>query len=132
MSSVYVFSLLLRVFQLKGGGLSEAKGGTVGAPTLRKIPHKEMFQNDNKERIPLLYIPMKNLRETCIDFFKDENTKKDVREMMKSVFSMIYNEIYVYIWIIAMYNIFFIIMFLVMFIILFQILQKNTTKIHSV
>jgi hypothetical protein len=29
---------------------------------------------------------MKNLRETCIDFFKDETTKQDVKEMMKPIF----------------------------------------------
>lgn len=68
---------------------------------------------------------MKNLRDTCIDFFKDENTKKDVREMMKPIFNMIYNEIYVYIWMIALYNIFFIFMILVMFFILLHIMKKQ-------
>ena len=49
---------------------------------------------------------MKNFRDTCIDFFTDESLKKDVREMMKPIFSMIYNEIYIYIWMIAFYNLF--------------------------
>jgi hypothetical protein len=68
---------------------------------------------------------MKNLRDTCIDFFKSENTKKEVKEMMEPIFSMIYNEIYIYIWIIAIYNIFFIIMILAMFFILLQLLNKH-------
>ena len=68
---------------------------------------------------------MKNLRDTCIDFFKSENTKKEVKEMMKPIFSMIYNEMYVYIWIIAIYNIFFIVMILAMFFILLQLLNKH-------
>ena len=71
---------------------------------------------------------MKNFRETCIDFFKNEDIKKDVKEMMKPIFSLIYNEIYVYVWIIAIYNIFFTFIILAMFFILlkiFQILQSS-------
>jgi hypothetical protein len=71
---------------------------------------------------------MKNLRDTCIEYLKNENTKKDVKEMMKPIFSMIYNEVYVYIWIIAIYNIFFIIMILAMFFILLKLLNKHTLK----
>jgi hypothetical protein len=71
---------------------------------------------------------MKNLRDTCIEYLKNENTKKDVKEMMKPVFSMIYNEVYVYIWIIAIYNIFFIIMILAMFFILLKLLNKDKLK----
>jgi len=71
---------------------------------------------------------MKNFRDTCIDFFTDESLKKDVREMMKPIFSMIYNEIYIYIWIIAIYNIFFIIMILVMFFILLKLSNKHKLK----
>jgi len=75
---------------------------------------------------------MKNLRDTCIDFFKDENTKKDVREMMKPIFNMIYNEIYVYIWMIALYNIFFIFMILAMFFILLHIMKKQYVTNYTV
>jgi hypothetical protein len=71
---------------------------------------------------------MKNLRDTCIEYLKSENTKKDVREMMKPIFGMIYNEIYIYIWIIAIYNIFFIIMILVMFFILLKLSNKHKLK----
>lgn len=58
---------------------------------------------------------MKNLRETCIEFFKNEDIRKDVKEMLKPLFSMIYNEIYVYLWIIAIYNIFVVFLILAMF-----------------
>ena len=51
---------------------------------------------------------MKRWKDMCIDFFKNEDTKKDVRDMINPIFTMIYNEIYVYIWIIAIYNIFFV------------------------
>jgi hypothetical protein len=50
---------------------------------------------------------MKNiLKNTCIEFFKREEFRRDLREMMGPVFDMIYNELYLYIWIIAVYNVF--------------------------
>jgi hypothetical protein len=68
---------------------------------------------------------MNILRDTCIDFFKNEDRKKDVKEMMKPIFSMIYNEIYIYIWIIAIYNVFFIFILLGMFFLLINLFQKK-------
>ena len=68
---------------------------------------------------------MNILRDTCIDFFKNEDMKKDVKEMMRPIFSMIYNEIYIYIWVIAIYNIFFLFILLGMFFILVQLFQKQ-------
>ena len=35
---------------------------------------------------------MKNIRDTCIDFLKNEDTKKDIREIIKPVVNIIYNE----------------------------------------
>ena len=70
---------------------------------------------------------MKNLRDTCIEYLKDENTKKDVKEMMKPIFSMIYNEIYIYIWIIAFYNVFFLFILLGMFFLLVKLFQNRDT-----
>ena len=72
---------------------------------------------------------MKNLRDTCIDFFTDESLKKDVREMMKPIFSMIYNELYVYIWMIAFYNLFIVFMVLAMFCILWKISREPLKNI---
>jgi hypothetical protein len=66
---------------------------------------------------------MKNLRDTCIEYLQNENTKNIVKEMMKPLGSLIYNEIYIYIWIIAIYNIFFVIMILAMFFILLKLLN---------
>jgi hypothetical protein len=71
---------------------------------------------------------MKNLRDTCIEYLQNENTKTIVKEMMKPLGSLIYNEIYIYIWIIAIYNIFFIIMILAMFFILLKLLNKHKLK----
>lgn len=71
---------------------------------------------------------IKNLRDSCIDFLKNENTKKEMQEMIKPIFGMIYNEIYVYVWIIAICHIFFVVMLLSMFVILLQLLNKHKMK----
>jgi hypothetical protein len=71
---------------------------------------------------------MKGLRDTCIDFFKDETHKIDVKEMVKPIFHMIYNEIYVYLWVIAFYNLFVILLILAMFFILLRLLNNHQIK----
>ncbi len=48
----------------------------------------------------------KNIRDTCIEFFKNEDIKRDVKEVIKPIVNIIYNEIYVYIWFICFYNVF--------------------------
>lgn len=63
---------------------------------------------------------MYHFRNSCIDFFKNEDTKKDVKEMMTPLCNLIYNEIYVYIWIIAIYNIFSIFIILAIFFIVLR------------
>lgn len=65
---------------------------------------------------------MKNIRDTCIEFFKNEDIKRDFREMFKPMVDIVYNEIYIYIWFICIYIIF------ITFIILanlFILLQKS-------
>jgi len=48
---------------------------------------------------------MKNFRETCIDFFNNEEIRKEIKALLKPLTGLIYNELYVYVWIIAIYNI---------------------------
>uniref|UniRef100_A0A6C0DRT4 Uncharacterized protein n=1 Tax=viral metagenome TaxID=1070528 RepID=A0A6C0DRT4_9ZZZZ len=49
---------------------------------------------------------MKNIRDSCIDFFKNEEICRDIREMLKPIVTIIYNEIYLYIWAICLFNVF--------------------------
>ena len=49
---------------------------------------------------------MKNIRDTCLEFFKNEDIKRDFREMIKPIADIIYNEIYIYIWFICIYIVF--------------------------
>ena len=49
---------------------------------------------------------MKTIRDTCIEFFKNEDLHKEVREIIKPLGNMMYNEIYLYLWFICIYNVF--------------------------
>jgi hypothetical protein len=49
---------------------------------------------------------MKNIRDTCIEFFQNEDIHKEVKEIIKPLGNMMYNEIYLYIWFICIYNVF--------------------------
>jgi hypothetical protein len=73
---------------------------------------------------------MKNIRESCIEFFKSEDIKRDVREMIKPVVNIIYNEIYVYLWMLCFYHIFFIFIVLANLFLLLKLLAMNKKVIH--
>jgi len=59
---------------------------------------------------------MKTFREKCIDFFKSEDIKRDVREVIQSIYGMIYNEWYPYLWLICIYHVILIFIILANFI----------------
>lgn len=48
---------------------------------------------------------MKTFREKCLDFFKSEDMKKDVRQVLQIIYGMMYNEVYPYIWLICIYHV---------------------------
>jgi hypothetical protein len=75
---------------------------------------------------------MKNIRDTCIDFFKNEDIRKDVKEMLKPFAQIMYNELYLYIWVICFYNVFLIFIVLVnLFLLLKMIRKSNIIQITS-
>ncbi len=49
---------------------------------------------------------MKNIRETCIQFFQSEDIKRDFKEMIRPIVGIMYNDIYPYLWLICIYNVF--------------------------
>jgi hypothetical protein len=73
---------------------------------------------------------MKKIKDICIDFLKNEDTKKNMKDMMIPIFNMIYNELYVYIWIIAIYNIFFAFILLAIFFIILNIFRQLKSNIN--
>ncbi len=67
---------------------------------------------------------MNAVRDRLLEFMKNEDIKKCVREVCKPVVSIIYNELYIYIWAISLYNILLILITLVNLYILHKILKK--------
>ena len=70
------------------------------------------------------------MRNVLVDFFKNEDIKRDVKDVIKPVVSFIYDEIYVYIWLICLYNVFFILVVLAILYLLIQL--PNKVQIHHV
>ena len=69
---------------------------------------------------------MKSIRDKCIDFLKNEDTKRDVKEIIKPIVHIIYNEIYIYIWFICLYNVFLLFFDLANLFLMIKLLQKNS------
>jgi hypothetical protein len=67
---------------------------------------------------------MKNIRDTCIDFLKNEDIRNDMKEMVKPIGSMVYNEIYIYLWFICIYNVFVFFIILAILFLLIKLLNR--------
>jgi hypothetical protein len=67
------------------------------------------------------------MRNVVEDFFKNEDIKRDIKEISKPVVKFIYDEIYVYIWFICLYNVFFILVVLAILYLLIQLPPKIKT-----
>jgi hypothetical protein len=63
------------------------------------------------------------------DFFKQEDVKKDIRDLLSPLVNIIYNELYVYIWSICFFQILLFILVLanlIMLLRVFSYIQRNT------
>lgn len=74
----------------------------------------------------------KSFKETCIDFLKDENTRKNVKDMLIPIANILYNELYIYILLICIYNICVFLIILAILILLLRNTQKNELLLYSV
>jgi hypothetical protein len=75
---------------------------------------------------------MKNITHTFIDFFQNEDIKKNIKETLKPLVQILYNEIYIYIWFICIYNIFLLLAILANLYLLIRLLKINQKTIFSV
>jgi len=63
------------------------------------------------------------------DFLKQDDVKKDIRELLSPLVNIIYNELYVYIWSICFFQILLFILVLtnlIMLLRMFSYIQRNT------
>jgi hypothetical protein len=74
---------------------------------------------------------MNNIRDTCINFLKDEDIKRNIKEIIHPISDIIYNELYVYIWFVCIYTV--ILIFLVLIILLLLIfVLKNVKEFRNI
>jgi len=71
---------------------------------------------------------MTSIRDTCINFFKDEKIKKEIKEIVKPIVTTIYNEIYLYLWFICIYHVFLIFIVLANLYLLLRLIQTRRTQ----
>ena len=67
---------------------------------------------------------MASIGDTWFDFFKDEDIKKELRELLYPVAGMVYNELYVYIWSICFFHLFLFIILTINLILLIRLTSK--------
>lgn len=72
---------------------------------------------------------MKNIRDSCLEFFQNEEIRNNVREIIKPVVTIIYNETYLYIWLLCIYSIFLLLIGLANVYFLFKIVAYHNTNI---
>jgi len=75
---------------------------------------------------------MQNIKDSCIKFLYNEDSRKDIKAILSPFGDIIYNEVYVYIWVICFYNIFLFIIILANLYLLLTILNfVRDLKIYS-
>ena len=70
---------------------------------------------------------MKSIRDTCIEFFKSEDMKREIYAIIQPIGGIIYNEIYPYLWFLCFYHVFLIFIILANLILLLRLLHKQNT-----
>ena len=73
---------------------------------------------------------MKNIRDTCIEFLQREDTRRDVKEIIKPIANVIYNETYLYLWLICLYNVFLIFFILANLFLVINLYQRTNIFIR--
>ena len=76
---------------------------------------------------------MKSIRDTCIEFFQNEDTRKDMKEILKPLANIVYNEVYLYLWLLCFYNLFLFFIILAILVLLLRVSGQlmNFSKISG-
>lgn len=68
---------------------------------------------------------MHSIKESCIEFFQNEDIRKVIIEVVKPIRESVYNELYMYIWLICVYNVFLIVIIVANLFLLLKLLKKT-------
>jgi len=67
---------------------------------------------------------MKNIRDSCIQFFQNEDIRKEIRDIISPIVDIVYNELYVYLWVICFYNVFLFFILLANLVFILQLVKQ--------
>jgi len=70
---------------------------------------------------------MKSIRDSCIEFFQNEDIRKDVKEIIRPIGNIVYNEIYLYLWLLCFYNLFLFFIVLAILVLLVRLTIQSKT-----
>ena len=73
-----------------------------------------------------------NIKQKCIEFFQNEEFKRDFREFVKPIGTLIYDEFYVYILFLCIYSVLNILIVSANLILLLRLLGKSNREVGSV
>ncbi len=65
------------------------------------------------------------MKEKLLQFFKNEDMKRHMKEMIQPIGTIIYNELFIYIWLICIYNV---VLFFVIILVLVLLLTKRNIR----
>jgi len=71
------------------------------------------------------------MRETCLQFFQNEDIKRDVKEIIRPIIGIIYNELYPYFLFLCIYNVFLVFIVLANFFLLLRLLRPPISSIEK-
>ena len=67
-------------------------------------------------------------KNTCFEFLKNEDIRREFNEVIRSIVNIVYNELYIYVWFICIYNVFLIFIILAnLFLLLRNIKNDNVS-----
>lgn len=67
-------------------------------------------------------------KNTCFEFLKNEDIRREFNEVIRSIVNIVYNELYIYVWFICIYNVFLIFIILAnLFLLLRSIKNDNVS-----
>lgn len=73
-----------------------------------------------------------NMKQKCIDFFQNEEFKRDLREIVKPLGTMIFDELYIYILFLCIYSVLNILIVSANLILLLRLLGKSSRETKNI
>jgi len=76
---------------------------------------------------------MTSLWNSCLEFIKTDNAKKNIKEsIVVPISTIVYNEMYIYVWLICFYHVFLIFIILANLFLVLRFVQHNNIELFPV